>query len=101
MSTTPEVVARLASPEAGVRRLAIHDLVARSGSDPAVMPALLRHLPREPDEKAAGFIIAHAAAAGAREASPVLLAMYEDRRTPVRTAMAAIRAHDAMAQVGP
>lgn len=80
-----------------MRRLAIHDLIARSAQEPAVTDLLLRHLPGETDEKAALLIIRHAAASGALAALPVLLALYQDSRTPVRIAMAAIRAHDAMA----
>lgn len=84
-----------------MRRLAIHDLIARSARDPAVVDLLIRHLPGETDEKAALLIIRHAAASGAHAATPVLLALYQDARTPVRIAMAAIRAHDAMAGLGP
>ena len=90
-----ELVARLASSESGVRRIAVHDLIGLS--DARVPTILVEHVGRETDERAAVLIIRHLARAGAREAGPVLLGLYADRGTPVRIAHAAILAHDALA----
>jgi hypothetical protein len=88
-------VTRLDSPDAGVRRVAIHDLIAQSRTDPQANRLMLDRLPKERDEKAALLLVRHLA--GVREAMPALLGLYLDRGTPVRVAHAAILAHDAMA----
>jgi HEAT repeat protein len=95
LSDLATVVARLASPDPSVRRLAIHDLIAATDAD--ANGALLAHLPSETDERAALLIIRHAAASRLFAAMPVLMGLYGDRRTPVRIAHAAILAHDTLA----
>lgn len=90
-----ELVARLGSPEPGVRRVAVHDLSTRD--DSRVFGALLVHLAREQDEKTAVLVIRSLARARVRRAMPVLLGLYQNPSTPVRVAHAAILAHDALA----
>jgi hypothetical protein len=90
-----ELVARLASAEAGVRRVAVHDLIARG--DEASLRALAEHLGRERDEKAALLIARHLRKSGFSDAAPALLALYLDPSAPARAAVEAIRAHDELA----
>ena len=91
------LAARLSSAEPGARRVAILDLMAESASDDRATAALLSHLPRERDDRAAILIIRHFARAGAHAAMPTLLSMYLDPATPAAAAHAAINAHDALA----
>lgn len=85
------------SPDPGVRRVAIHDLIAQA--KPASSDVLLDHLARERDEKAVRLLIRHFRAE--RAAMPAFLKLYLDPATPVRAAHEAILAHDAMAPPGP
>lgn len=96
MSDRATLEQRLAHADAGVRRLAVHDLARMAAADPQATDALLAHLPRETDERAAMLIIGHLAAARHAPAMPCLKALYDDRRTPARPAHAAILAHDAI-----
>jgi hypothetical protein len=85
---------RLAEPEAAVRRIAILDLVRLAAKSDGVNAALLEHLQREPDEKAAIVIVRHLGQVGFGAARPVLKALYDTLATPPRLAHAAILAHD-------
>jgi hypothetical protein len=86
--------ARLASTEPGARRIAILDLIASARHDERAIPALLDHLPRETDERAALLVIRHLGAAAGTGALRPLWALYARRETPVRIAHAAIIEHD-------
>ena len=92
-----DLILRLSSDAPGARRVAILDLIALSIRDPRASAALESHLPNEHDERAALLVIRHLASAGRRGAMPRLLAMYQDRGTPVAIAHAAILAHDSLA----
>jgi hypothetical protein len=83
---------RLEWAQAGARRVAILDLIG--AGTPEAARALLDHLPRETDERAALLIIRHLGRIGGREALPALWVLYERRATPVRVAHAAIVEHD-------
>ncbi len=89
-----ELVERLRSAEPGVRRVAVHDLIALG--EGRVVGVLVEHLAWEGDEKAAVLVVRCLARAGAREAMPALLGLYRNPRTPVRVAHAAILAHDGL-----
>jgi hypothetical protein len=91
-----ELIARLELADAGARRVAILDLISRGPADADGRSGLLAHLPREPDERAAGLIVGAMERWGAAAALPALMSLYRDPGTPVRTAIAAIRAHDAI-----
>lgn len=93
-----DLLERLASSSPGVRRLAVLDLVRRSEKDERATHALVNHLAQETDEKAALLIIRRCAAAGYTPAMPVLWKLYDNPRTPVRIALAAIVAHDELAR---
>jgi hypothetical protein len=88
---------RLAEADAGVRRVAIMDLI-RLAADEVLAAranaALLAHLPRETDEKAAILIVRQLGRAAFVPAQAALQGMYDDRGVPARLAHAAILAHD-------
>jgi hypothetical protein len=92
VTTEEELIGRLGSLQASVRRVAVHDLAARGSTG-----VLLGHLPGERDEKAALLIIRCLGEAGVREAAAALLALYQDPETSARVAVAAIRVHDGLA----
>lgn len=90
------LAARLESADRHVRRVAASDLGRLAARDERAAAALASRLAREDDEAAA---IAIARALGRARDGPargMLLALYEDRRTPARVAHAAILAHDAV-----
>lgn len=90
MSDLSELQTRLESSDAGVRRVAILDLIARRDAG----AILITHLARERDERAALLIIRHLERVPDAAAMPVLLGLYNRRETAVRIAHAAILAHD-------
>ena len=87
--------ARLGSDSPGARRVAILDLIR--SSDPRTAAAFLSRLPRETDERAALLMIRHLGAHAGPEAMPVLRSLYNEPRTPVAIAHAAITEHDRIA----
>ncbi len=94
MTRLEELALRLRDAQASVRRVAIMDLAAVP--DGAGAPLLCEHLRSENDERA--LIAAAAALARLRHdpARALLKGLYDDPKTPVGAAIAAIRAHDAI-----
>lgn len=99
-----DLVGRLASGAAPVRRLAVLDLVRLAGTEtePArevdlarrVAGVLTDYLRRETDERALIGVARFLARAHHGPALEALWALYADRATPARAAHAAIIAHD-------
>lgn len=94
------LVGRLGAAEPGARRVAVLDLIRLADADPRATAALLEHVPRETDERAAILIVRHLGRARHRPAKALLKGLYDDARTPVRLAHAAILAHDAIELAG-
>lgn len=90
------LMARLGAPEAGARRVAVLDLIRLTDREPAATAALLDHLPRETDERAAILIVRHLGRVRHGPARGLLKGLYDDLRTPARLAHASILAHDAI-----
>lgn len=87
---------RLGDERVSVRRIAALDL-SRAEASEQVVGGIIEHLERgESDEKTAMCLIGVLERAGDAGARPLLKRLYDDDRTPVRTAHAAILAHDAI-----
>lgn len=85
---------RLGDERASVRRLAALDL-SRASATEETLSGIVAHLGTgEEDEKTALCLIRLLERAGHGPALPVLRRLYDDESTPVRTAHAAILAHD-------
>ncbi len=89
-----ELAARLRSPEAPVRRIAVLDLVRLANDRPEATAALAAHLRVETDEKSRIAIVRHLGHVRHAPSKADLWALYADRGTPARVAHAAILAHD-------
>jgi hypothetical protein len=91
LTSVDELAARLKSPDAKVRRVAVIDLAS---AGVAGLSVLLEHLPGEPDEKAAVLIIRKLGEARFGTARAVLARLRDDPGTPVKVYHAAVLAHD-------
>jgi HEAT repeat protein len=87
-----ELAQRLEHASRAVRSVAALDL-CRS-SDPQALDILLAHLARESEEKITVVIVRRLAEAGHAPARPVLAALRDDPRTPIRLYHAAVLACD-------
>lgn len=85
---------RLHDPRPAVRRIAIMD-VLRDGGE-AGLSALLTHLPRENDERAALLIVRTCAERNHQPARPILAQLRDNAAAPAAVAHAALLAHDAL-----
>ncbi|MFN5945985.1 MAG: hypothetical protein ACK5ZG_09070 [Phycisphaerae bacterium] len=85
---------RLQDQRPAVRRIAIMDLL-RDGGD-AGLTALLTHLPREQDERAALLIVRNCAERKHQPARAVLAQLRDSAAAPAAVAHAALLAHDAL-----
>ena len=91
MTTVDELAARLKSPDAKVRRVAVMDLAAAGAEGLAV---LVEHLPGERDEKAAILSVRRLGEARFGPALGALARVRDDAQTPVALYHAAVLAHD-------
>jgi hypothetical protein len=92
--TLDELVQRLRSAEASVRRIAVADLANRASGSPRATEALATHLGVEADEKSRIAIIRHLGHSRHAPSRAELWALYANTDTPARVAHAAILAHD-------
>jgi hypothetical protein len=90
--TTP--LERLSDPRPAVRRIAIMDMLRDAGE--SGLTALLTHLLRETDERAALLIVRTCAERTYQPARPVLAQLRDNTATPAAVAHAALLAHDAL-----
>jgi hypothetical protein len=97
LASLDELAARLRSPDAKVRRVAVMDLTLAGG---AGLEVLMEHLPRETDEKAAVLIVRKLGEARFGPALGVLARLRDDAGTPVRLYHAAVLAHDRIERAG-
>lgn len=89
-----EALHRLGDERVSVRRIAALDLSREEPGD-GVLAGIVGHLERgESDEKTALCLIGVLERADHGPARTVLRRLYDDERTPVRVAHAAILAHD-------
>jgi HEAT repeat protein len=87
-----ELAAMLGHSAAGVRRIAVLDLIGLGTAE--ARAALTEQLSSETDERAAILIIRALGSAAGPEALAALRQLYERRETPVRIAHAAMIEHD-------
>lgn len=90
--TTP--LERLTDPRPAVRRIAIMDMLRDAGE--SGLTALLTHLPRETDERAALLIVRTCAERTYQPARPVLAQLRDNPAASAAVAHAALLAHDSL-----